>query len=104
MTSGFLTASGKRLAGSDKSLAAASCTLAPMRQTGSNQMTSQETADFAVVGVFEGAVVLEANEWDFAMEVYRVVTLYLHPDSARSLAEQLTSCANGVEHAGPGDR
>ena len=63
-------------------------------------MPGRDTADFAVVGVFEGSVVLEANEWDLALGSYRVVTLYLAPDSARSLADQLQHCASGVEQAG----
>ena len=46
-----------------------------------------------MAGVFGGSVVLEANEWDLAMGVYRVVTLYLDARSAQQLAEQLVYCA-----------
>ena len=63
-------------------------------------MSIHENADFAVVGVFEGSVVLEANEWDFKRGVYRVVTLYLSPDTARGVAEQLVHCASGADHVG----
>jgi hypothetical protein len=38
-------------------------------------------------------VVLEANEWDFAIHGHRVVTLYLDPEHALWLADQLTACA-----------
>ena len=61
-------------------------------------MAIEENADFAVVGVYGSRVVLEANEWDHTMGVYRVVTLYLSPDIARDLAEQLGSCASGADH------
>jgi hypothetical protein len=63
-------------------------------------MSNEETADFAVVGIFGGAVVLEANEWDLTMGVYRVVTLYLDPERARDLADQLANCANGADRDG----
>jgi hypothetical protein len=62
-----------------------------------NQMRDEETGDFAVVGVYEGTVVLEANEWDRVMGIYRVVTLYLDPAGARQLAEQLQNCALGAD-------
>lgn len=61
-------------------------------------MQHGETGDFAVVGVFEGTVVLEANEWDSVMRIYRVVTLYLDPAHAREIADQLHHCAMGADH------
>lgn len=63
-------------------------------------MGNEDTKDFAIIGVFGGSVVLEANEWDLSMGIYRVVTLYLNPENALDLAEQLVSCAAG---ASPGD-
>ena len=63
-------------------------------------MQNEETGDFAIVGVYEGTVVLEANEWDRVMGIYRVVTLYLDPNGARQLADQLHDCALGADHAG----
>lgn len=63
-------------------------------------MRNEETGDFAVVGVYEATVVLEANEWDRAMGIYRVVTLYLEPNGARQLADQLRDCALGADYAG----
>ena len=65
-----------------------------------SQIKGQGTQDFAVVGVHKGSVVLEANEWDLSMDVYRVVTLYLTPASALNLAEQLVSCAAGANPEG----
>ena len=71
-----------------------------MKQTGRSQMKVEDTTDFAVVGLFRAAVVLEANEWDVSVGAYRVVTLYLNPEDARMLADQLCSCANGVDPEG----
>jgi hypothetical protein len=59
-------------------------------------MKDEDTQDFAIAGVFGGHVVLEANEWDLSLGVYRVVTLYLNPEHALMLSEQLASCAVGA--------
>jgi len=72
--------------------------LASMKKPQSSPVQHEETGDFAVIGVFEGTVVLEANEWDRIMGIYRVVTLYLDPAGARQLADQLHHCALGAEH------
>jgi hypothetical protein len=74
--------------------------LTGMIKNDSGQKKDMVTGDFAVVGVQGGTVVLEANEWDLAMGVYRVVTLYLKPANARKLADQLYSCASGADHDG----
>lgn len=66
----------------------------------SKQVKIEETGDFAVAGVYGGSVVLEANEWDLAMGIYRVVTLYLKPEDARRLADQIHHCARGADHEG----
>jgi hypothetical protein len=71
-----------------------------MSKNDSGQTRDVGAGDFAVVGVQGGTVVLEANEWDLAMGVYRVVTLYLKPANARKLADQLHSCASGADHDG----
>ena len=71
--------------------------LAGMSKNDSEQIKEVGTGDFAVVGVQGATVVLEANEWDLAMGVYRVVTLYLKPADARNLADQLQSCAAGAD-------
>lgn len=63
-------------------------------------MQAEGIGDFAIVGVYEGTVVLEANEWDRTMGVYRVVTLYLDPDGARQLADQIHNCALGADRSG----
>jgi len=63
-------------------------------------MKNGDTQDFAIVGVFGGQVVLEANEWDLSLGVYRVVTLYLNPADALSLSGQLVSCAAGAKPDG----
>ncbi len=63
-----------------------------------NQAQKPGSEDFAVAGVFGGSVVLEANEWDMAMGIYRVVTLYLDARSAQQLAEQLVYCAAAASH------
>ena len=88
-----LACSGKRRLGIFRTLTA-------MKQTASVGMKIGDNADFAVVGVFGGSVVLEANEWDHAVGAYRVVTLYLRPEIARGLADQLTSCAGGADQEG----
>ena len=64
------------------------------------QSRNPSSEDFAVAGVFGGSVVLEANEWDLAMGIYRVVTLYLDARSAEQLAEQLIYCAAATSHDG----
>jgi len=71
-----------------------------MSKNDAEQKNDMITGDFAVAGVQGGTVILEANEWDLAMRVYRVVTLYLRPTNARMLADQLHSCANGADHDG----
>ncbi|MBT8430119.1 MAG: hypothetical protein KJN79_09435 [Gammaproteobacteria bacterium] len=71
-----------------------------MSKNDSGQEKDMATGDFAVVGVQGGSVILEANEWDLAIGVYRVVTLYLEPTNARKLADQLYSCATGAAHDG----
>lgn len=59
--------------------------------------SKQRTAgDFAVVGIHQGNVLLEANEWDPRIGSYWAVTLYLAPDQAIQLAEELTLCADGT--------
>ncbi len=58
-----------------------------------SKMSGKNNADFAVVGVFEGQIFLEANEWDASRSHFQVVTLYLEPDHALDVAEQLFSCA-----------
>ena len=72
----------------------------PMNSNETNSPRRANSEDFAVAGVFGGSVVLEANEWDLTMGVYRVVTLYLDPDTARQLAEQLVYCASATGHDG----
>ena len=74
--------------------------LTGMSNNDSGHKKDMATGDFAVVGVQGGTVVLEANEWDLAMGVYRVVTLYLKPGNARKLADQLYSCATGADSDG----
>ena len=71
-----------------------------MSKHDSGQKKDMATGDFAVVGVQGGKIVLEANEWDLAMGVYRVVTLYLKPAHARKVADQLYSCAIGAGNDG----
>lgn len=56
-------------------------------------MSGKNNADFALVGVFEGQIFLEANEWDATRGHFQAVTLYLEPDNALDLAERLFSCA-----------
>ena len=53
--------------------------------------------DFARIEVESGRVVLEANEWDWAITGHRAVTLYLHPMEARLLAGTLTRNADEAE-------
>ena len=60
-------------------------------------MKNKGTGDFAVVGIHEDNVFLEANEWDLGIGEHYVVTLYLEPEDALQLAENLTLCANGVQ-------
>ena len=59
-------------------------------------MNHRGAGDFALVGVHEGKVFLEANEWDVGIGQHYVVTLYLEPGDARRLAEELNLCANGM--------
>jgi hypothetical protein len=68
--------------------------LTGMSRNDSGHKKDMAIGDFAVVGVHE------ANEWDLAMGVYRVVTLYLKPANARKLADQLYSCATGADSDG----
>lgn len=75
-------------------------TLPSMSKKDLQQLNDIETGDFAVVGIHGGTVVLEANEWDLTMGLYRVVTLYLSPSDARQIAEQLIGCASGADHDG----
>ncbi len=56
-------------------------------------MKNLTTQDFAVIGISEGNVFLEANEWDISQGFYRTVTLYLSPEYAKNLADQLAVCA-----------
>ncbi len=58
-----------------------------------SKMSGKNNADFALVGVFEGQIFLEANEWDATRGHFQAVTLYLEPDNALDLAERLFSCA-----------
>lgn len=74
--------------------------IARMNTKETNQAQKPGSEDFAVVGVFGGSVVLEANEWDLAMGIYRVVTLYLDATSAQQLAEQLVYCAAATTQDG----
>lgn len=60
-------------------------------------MENEGAGDFAVVGVHQGNVVLEANEWDIGIGEHYVVTLYLEPEEALQLAEKLTLCAIGMQ-------
>jgi hypothetical protein len=96
----ILASRDKRLAFCGKRLFEGIGTLVHMKTFERSQIKGQGTQDFAVVGVHKGSVVLEANEWDLSMDVYRVVTLYLTPASALNLAEQLVSCAAGANPEG----
>lgn len=58
--------------------------------------------DFALIGTEAGSVILEANEWDLALNGYRSVTLFLHPMEARLLAGQLARNAVEAESDGQG--
>jgi len=60
-------------------------------------MKNETTQDFAVVGVSNEKVVLEANEWDMTLGLYRVVTLYLSTEYARKLADELALCSGGAD-------
>jgi hypothetical protein len=90
---GILTACDKTLAGFDKSPTPAGDILHRMRKSEPSKMSDRNNADFAVVGVFEGQIFLEANEWDASRGHFQVVTLYLEPGHALDVAEQLFSCA-----------
>ncbi|MGB5200378.1 MAG: hypothetical protein WBR56_10820, partial [Sedimenticolaceae bacterium] len=89
----ILTACDKTLAGSDKFPTPAGDILHRMNRLEPGKMSGKNNADFALVGVFEGQIFLEANEWDATRGHFQVVTLYLEPDNALDLAEQLFSCA-----------
>ena len=91
---------GKRLAGNCKNGRTALGSMAPMKMKEAEFSRQPDSEDFAVAGVFGSSVVLEANEWDLAMGVYRVVTLYLDPGSAQELAQQLAYCAAATTHDG----
>ncbi len=56
-------------------------------------MNNRAAGDFAVVGIHEGKVFLEANEWDVGIRQHYVVTLYIEPAEAVRLAEKLNLCA-----------
>ena len=60
-------------------------------------MRNEPTQDFAVVGVCDGKVVLEANEWDLSLGLYRTVTLYLSSQYAQEIADQLVICSGGTD-------
>ena len=90
---GILTACDKTLARFDKSPAPAVDTMKRVNKLEPSKMSGNKNADFAVVGVFEGQIFLEANEWDASRGHFQVVTLYLEPDHALDVAEQLFSCA-----------
>lgn len=69
-----------------------------IQQHGSG-MNSKRTRDYAVVGVHDGVIFLEANEWDVAVGRHYVVTLHLQPTEAIQLAEQINLCAIGIQGA-----
>ena len=71
--------------------------MASMKTNDAESRWRPDSEDFAVAGVFGSSVVLEANEWDLSMGVYRVVTLYLDPVSAQELAQQLAYCAAATD-------
>lgn len=60
-------------------------------------MENRDTGDFAIVGIHQGSVLLEANEWDARTERHWVVTLYLAPEQALHLAEKLSLCATHMQ-------
>jgi hypothetical protein len=60
-------------------------------------MKNRGAGDFAVVGIHQDNVFLEANEWDSGDGTHYVVTLYLEPAEALQLAEKLNLCAIGVQ-------
>ena len=60
-------------------------------------MRNESTQDFAIVGVCDGNVVLEANEWDISLSLYRTVTLYLSKQYAKELADQLIVCSGSTD-------
>ena len=62
-----------------------------------NQPRRGQSNDFARIEVDAGQVVLEANEWDWAISGHRAVTLYLHPMEARLLAGTLARNADEAE-------
>lgn len=66
-------------------------------------MSNRHIGDYAVVGVHKGNVFLEANEWDVTVGRHFVVTLYLEPEEAIQLAEQINLCARGAEKGGQAD-
>lgn len=59
-------------------------------------MKNRSTGDFAVVGLHQGKVFLEANEWDVGIGQHYAVTIYLEPGDALRLSEELNLCATGV--------
>lgn len=89
----ILAEQGKRLAGCRKHGRAVTGSMVFMKTNDAESRWRPDSEDFAVAGVFGSSVVLEANEWDLTMGVYRVVTLYLDPGSAQELAQQLACCA-----------
>ena len=60
------------------------------------RMKIRGTGDFAVVGLHESKVFLEANEWDVSIGQHYAVTIYLEPGEALRLSEELNLCATGV--------
>ena len=60
-------------------------------------MKYRRTEDFAVVGIHQNYVTLEANEWDVGIDGHWVVTLYLNPEDALLLADKLRRYALGMQ-------
>lgn len=60
-------------------------------------MKDKRTRDYAVVGIHRGNIFLEANEWESALGRHFAVTLYLPPEDAMQLAEQINLCALGMQ-------
>ena len=65
-----------------------------------NDMNRKRTRDYAVVGVYDGNIFLEANEWNVSAGEHYVVTLLLEPDEALQVAEQIRLCAIGMQDVG----
>lgn len=65
-----------------------------------NDMNRKRTRDYAVVGIYDGNIFLETNEWNTLASKHYVVTLLLEPEEALQLAEQINLCAIGVQGGG----